>query len=96
MDIFNVHYTVMQIVPFLQLALLIILGLTLLKKKKSTIILYFFLTTSKKVDALKEKKKKKPLLSNMGFSGFEINNFYTWPSSCSCQKKKRESYLNFS
>lgn len=52
-------------------------GFDFIKKKKSTIILYFFLTTSKKVDALKEKKKKKPLLSNMGFSGFEINNFYT-------------------
>lgn len=41
MDIFNVHYTVMQIVPFLQLALLIILGLTLLKKKKHNNFVFF-------------------------------------------------------
>lgn len=75
-DIFNVHYSVMQIVPSLQPALLIIWGLTLLRKYKAQCSI-FSRTTSKKVDALKEKKTKNTLLSNMGFSGFEINNFYT-------------------
>lgn len=92
MDIFNVHYTVMQIVPFLQLALLIILGLTLLKKKKSTIILYFFLTTSKKVDALKEKKKKKnPYFQTWVFQASKLIISTPDPVLAAAKKRKEKA-----